>query len=153
MAWREAGEGEQPVARLLEAVGDGAAFQAPFADERLAPGLDLAALLFDDWFDAIEDGVRSRVRGFIEAMLEAELSDALSRPGYGRRRPENDEATPSVPVDRRRSRGLATDSPRPRNTTKGRIHDRKRPVSREEFFVHKLPFDRSLTRWRQGMGE
>ena len=54
------------------------------------------ALLFDDWFDAIEDGVRSRVRGFIETMLEAELSEALSRPRYGRRRPEEDEATPSV---------------------------------------------------------
>jgi len=34
------------------------------------------ALLFDDWFDAIEDGVRARVRGFIETMLEAELSEA-----------------------------------------------------------------------------
>ena len=31
-------------------------------------------LLFDDWFDAIEDGVRGRVRGFIETMLEEELS-------------------------------------------------------------------------------
>jgi len=48
------------------------------------------ALLFDDWFDAIEDGVPSRVRGFIETMLEAELSEALSRPRYGRRRPEED---------------------------------------------------------------
>ena len=54
------------------------------------------ALLFDDWFDAIEDGVRSRVRGFIETMLEAELSEALSRPRYGRRRPKEDEATPPV---------------------------------------------------------
>ena len=43
------------------------------------------ALLFDDWFDAIEDGVRARVRGFIETMLEEELSEALSRPRYGRR--------------------------------------------------------------------
>ncbi len=34
-------------------------------------------LLFDDWFDAIEDGVRSRVRGLIEAVLEEELSGAL----------------------------------------------------------------------------
>ena len=33
-------------------------------------------LLFDDWFDAIEDGVRARVREFIETMLEAELSGA-----------------------------------------------------------------------------
>ena len=54
------------------------------------------ALLFDDWFDAIEDGVRSRVRGFIETMLEAELSEALSRPRYGRRRPEEDEAASTV---------------------------------------------------------
>ena len=52
------------------------------------------ALLFDDWFDAIEDGVRSRVRGFIETMLEAELSAALSRPRYVRRRPEEDGAGP-----------------------------------------------------------
>ena len=53
-------------------------------------------LLFDDWFDVIEDGVRARVRGFIETMLEAELSEALSRPRYGRRRPGEDETTPSV---------------------------------------------------------
>src|SRR5208337_2252373 len=39
--WWEAREGEQPVAGLLEAVGDGAAFQAPFAEEGLAPGFDL----------------------------------------------------------------------------------------------------------------
>ena len=42
-------------------------------------------LLFDDWFDAMEDGVRARVRGFIETMLEEELDGALSRPRYGRR--------------------------------------------------------------------
>jgi hypothetical protein len=45
-------------------------------------------LLFDDWFDAIEDGVRGRVRGFIEAMLEEELAGALSRPRYGRLKTE-----------------------------------------------------------------
>ena len=44
-------------------------------------------LLFDNWFDAIEDGVRSRVRDFIEAMLEEELSQTLARPRYGRRDP------------------------------------------------------------------
>lgn len=43
-------------------------------------------MLFDNWFDPIEDGVRARVRGFIETMLEEELDDALSRPRYGRRR-------------------------------------------------------------------
>ena len=37
------------------------------------------ALFFDDWYDAIEEGVRARVRCFIETMLEAE-------PRYGRRR-------------------------------------------------------------------
>jgi transposase-like protein len=51
--------------------------------------------LFDDWFDAIEDGMRARVRGFIEGMLEEELSDALSRPRYGRRKP-GEEDGPSI---------------------------------------------------------
>ncbi len=41
-------------------------------------------LLFDTWFDPIEDGLRARVRGFIEAMIEEELTTALSRPRYGR---------------------------------------------------------------------
>ena len=27
-------------------------------------------LLFDTWFDPIEDGLRAKVRGFIEAMIE-----------------------------------------------------------------------------------
>jgi hypothetical protein len=38
--------------------------------------------LFDNWIDAIEDGVRSRVRNFIETMLEEELSQVLARPRY-----------------------------------------------------------------------
>ena len=50
-------------------------------------------LLFDDWFDGIEDGIWARVRGFIETMLEAELSEALSRTRYGRRRLGEEEAT------------------------------------------------------------
>jgi len=41
--------------------------------------------LLDNWIDAIECGVRSRVREFIEALLEEELSQALARPRYGRR--------------------------------------------------------------------
>jgi len=40
--------------------------------------------LFDDWFDPIEFGVRSRVRDFIETMMEEELDAVLSRPRYGR---------------------------------------------------------------------
>ena len=50
----------------------------------------------DDWFDAIEDGVRGRVRGFIETMLEEALAGALSRPRYGRLRPGEDEAIGSM---------------------------------------------------------
>ena len=53
-------------------------------------------LLFDDWSDAIEDGVRARVRGFIETMLEEELDAALSRPRYGRRKPCDDNTLPPV---------------------------------------------------------
>src|ERR1700691_365451 len=56
------------------------------------------ALLLDDWFDAIEDGVRARVRGFIETMLEEELSEALSRPRYGRRKSGEDAAASVVGV-------------------------------------------------------
>src|ERR1700730_14366258 len=48
-------------------------------------------MLFDDWFDPIEDGVRERVRGFIETMLEKELDGALSRPRYGRRKANGNE--------------------------------------------------------------
>src|SRR3954468_6439107 len=43
-------------------------------------------LLFDSWFDPIEDGLRAKVRGFIETMIEEELTTALSRPRCGRRR-------------------------------------------------------------------
>ena len=41
--------------------------------------------LLDDWFDAIEVGLRERVREFIQAMIESELDTALARPRYGRR--------------------------------------------------------------------
>ena len=50
------------------------------------------SLLFDDWFDAIEDGVHARVRGFIETMLEEELSGTLLRPRYGRGKPRRTAA-------------------------------------------------------------
>ena len=43
-------------------------------------------LLFEDWFDPIEDAVRAQVRGFIETLLEKELDAALSRPRDGRRK-------------------------------------------------------------------
>ena len=65
-------------------------------------------MLFDNWFDPIEDGVRTRVRGFIETMLEEELDVALSRPRYGRRK------TPGAPPPPLRSpaAGTATASAR-----------------------------------------
>src|SRR4051794_2389533 len=49
-------------------------------------------LLFDSWFDPIEDGLRDKVRGFIETMIEEELTTALSRPRYGRRQDGNEAA-------------------------------------------------------------
>jgi hypothetical protein len=35
--------------------------------------------LGENWFDPLEEGVRSRIRGFIEELLEAELDAALAR--------------------------------------------------------------------------
>jgi hypothetical protein len=58
-------------------------------------GVAADPLLFDDWFDAIEDGVCARVRGFIETMLEEELSGVLSRPRYGRGKPNEDGEPPA----------------------------------------------------------
>lgn len=49
--------------------------------EAMQPGMPL----LDDWFDPIETSVRGRVRGFIETVLDEELTEALSRPRYGRR--------------------------------------------------------------------
>ncbi len=42
--------------------------------------------LCDDWFDPLENGVRTRIRGFIEGLLEAELDAALGRARYERGR-------------------------------------------------------------------
>jgi hypothetical protein len=39
-----------------------------------------AVHLLDNWFDAIEVGLRERVREFIQAMIESELETALARP-------------------------------------------------------------------------
>ena len=44
------------------------------------------AMLFDNWFDPIEDAVREKVRGVIETIMEEELDATLSRPRYGRRK-------------------------------------------------------------------
>ena len=57
------------------------------SDITKARAVEAEGLLFDTWFDPIEDGLRAKVRGFIEAMIEEELTTALSRPRYGRRSP------------------------------------------------------------------
>ena len=51
-------------------------------DTMKGAGVAADILLFEDWFDPIEDAVRVRVRGFIETMLEEELDAVLSRPRY-----------------------------------------------------------------------
>ena len=43
-----------------------------------------AHFLCEDWFDPLENGVRTRIRGFIEELLEAELDAALGRARYER---------------------------------------------------------------------
>ena len=70
----------------------------------VAPGI----MLFDDWFDPIEDGVRARVRGFIETLLEEELDDALSRPRYGRGKASVDEAAAAPVAGHRHGRRTRT---------------------------------------------
>jgi putative transposase len=51
----------------------------------LQPEAETTVDLLDNWFDAIEVGLRERVREFIQAMIESELETALARPRYGRR--------------------------------------------------------------------
>jgi len=50
----------------------------------LQPEAGTTVDLLDNWFDAIEVGLRERVRDFIQAMIESELDTALARPRYGR---------------------------------------------------------------------
>jgi transposase-like protein len=66
-------------------------------DTTKATAIAADIMLFDNWFDPIEDGVRARVRGFIETMLEEELDVALSRPRYGRRKAPADGSA-AVPL-------------------------------------------------------
>ena len=61
------------------------------------------AKLLDNWFDAIEDGVRARVRGLIETMLEEDPDRALSRPCYGRRKPDEGDNESGVAGHRKRT--------------------------------------------------
>jgi hypothetical protein len=56
LALGKAREGEQPVAGLLQTVGDGATLQPSFADEGLALGLDqLLGLRIDHVFVTMRD--------------------------------------------------------------------------------------------------
>jgi putative transposase len=50
------------------------------------PAAETSPVLFADWFDPIEAGIRERVRGFIEGMIREELDEVLARPRYGRHR-------------------------------------------------------------------
>ena len=59
--------------------------------------------LCDDWFDPVENGVRTRIRGFIEDLLEAELDAALGRARYQRGRDERKGAVGSRHGHRERS--------------------------------------------------
>ena len=51
-----------------------------------ASSMEGEQFLCDDWFDPLENGVRTRIRGFIEELLEAELEAALGRARYERGR-------------------------------------------------------------------
>ena len=54
-------------------------------------------MLFDDWFDPIEDAVRERVRGVIETFMEEELDAAVAPPLWRRKAAGSiDDAAPIV---------------------------------------------------------
>jgi transposase-like protein len=53
----------------------------------LADAAEGNIFLGENWFDPLEEGVRSRIRGFIEELLEAELDAALARKRYQRSLP------------------------------------------------------------------
>jgi hypothetical protein len=100
------------------------------------------SLLFDDWFDAIEDGIRARVCGFIETMLEEELSGTLSRPRYERGKPNEDGEPPLVvglaqPPQARADRDLRKDGDfRAAGPTDGR---RRQDERMEKRLASRLP--------------
>ena len=74
------------------------------------PDATAEALLFDNWFDPIEAGLRDKVRGFIQTLIEDELDAALSRPRYGRRAKDAAPSETAMPLNGhrhgRRSRSL-----------------------------------------------
>jgi putative transposase len=65
-------------------IGDHAMSKIITKSDLLHSPIENPSLLFNDWFDPIEDGIRGQVRGFIEELIHAELDAALARPRYGR---------------------------------------------------------------------
>jgi putative transposase len=72
--------------------------------DSLQPEAEMAAHLFDDWFDPIEAEVRGRARQFIEELIRGELDEALARPRYGRSKLAGDEVRAGVVGHRHGSR-------------------------------------------------
>ena len=70
MAFRQAGEGEQPLTRFLQAVGNGAAFQPPFANERLAARFDLLCRLGVDHVVVVGRDLRMQPLGGIVTLTD-----------------------------------------------------------------------------------
>jgi len=62
--------------------GDDAMTNANTTSPALQSEAETTIHLLDNWFDAIEVGLRERVREFIQAMIESELETALARPRY-----------------------------------------------------------------------
>ena len=68
------------------------------------PAAEMAADLFDNWFDPLETELRARARGFIEELIRGELDAVLARPRYGRSRVTGNEAKAGVAGHRHGSR-------------------------------------------------
>jgi putative transposase len=60
-------------------------------------------VLFDNWVDPIEAGIRAAAREYIQALIEAELEEVLQRPRYAHRSklPAVNEEAPEAPVGHR----------------------------------------------------
>ena len=72
--------------------------------DSLQPVAEMAADLFNNWFDPIETEVRARAREFIEELLRGELDTAPARPRYGRSQMAGNEGRTSVAGHRHGSR-------------------------------------------------
>src|SRR5271168_841563 len=72
--------------------------------DSMQPATEMAADLFDNWFDPIETEVRARARQFIEELIRGELDTALARPRYERSKMADNEAGARVTGHRHGSR-------------------------------------------------